>query len=237
MFISCILLFIIYSSIVCILVYYFFRHREILNIFTGEIYQDMLGLFGGCPKHNTIGLLIPGFIYSRSSSNKICDETCDETCDDTCNECAKEETIRESSLYNVQILSKIYTLLKIVDAKVLEDIGISSRCKIFQQLLEYIIRNYKELHDGNYTLYERLQTVYLDKDRQIKTPTQTQEDKQIAIENIPVLEEYSSILKKLDTICQGIDIGMTPGTFIIAFYKDLHEFVKDSRKYLAELDM
>ncbi len=110
---------------------------------------------------------------------------------------------------------------------------------MFQQLLEYIIRNYKELHDGNYTLYERLQTVYLDKDRQIQTPTQTQtqNDNQIAIENIPVLEEYSSIFKKLDTICQGIDIGMTPGTFIIAFYKDIREFVKDSRKYLAELDI
>ena len=62
--ISCLLLFVIYFSIVGLLVYYFFRARDTWNIFFNEIYQDFEFLVGGCSKHNTFGLFILGCIIN-----------------------------------------------------------------------------------------------------------------------------------------------------------------------------
>jgi hypothetical protein len=221
---ACVFLFIIYSSITGLLVYYFFKARDAWNIFMDGIYQDLIGLVSGCPKHNTIGLLIPGFIYSNSSKEKSYE---------SCAICTKEEKIRQIDLYNVDLLSRIYKLLKTIDASIIEDKDISSRCNLVQSLLEYIIRNYKELHDGDYTLYERLKFAYEEKDKiHIKESPLTR-----GIETIPILEEYSSTLERLDAICQDINIEMTSETLMIAFYNDIRNFVKDSRKYLEKLNI
>jgi len=56
----------------------------------------------------------------------------------------------------------------------------------------------------------------------------------LGVEIIPILEEYSRILEKLDTICQQINIEMIHGTFMIGFYQDFKIFVMDARKYLLE---
>ena len=117
----------------------------------GEIQQDLLGLFSGCSRHNTIGLFIPGFLYSSGSCNSNDAKEC------PC--CARETNTREKDLYNVELLGRIYSHFKLLDATVLEKVDISSRCKMFQQLLEYIIRNYNHVRDGDYTLYTRLQEV------------------------------------------------------------------------------
>ena len=111
----------------------------------------------------------------------------------------------------------------------IEDINISSRCKMFQLLLEYIIRNYAELYNSDYTLYERLQIVYLDKNKNKYINNSSS-----GIEIIPILEEYLKILEKLETICKDINIEMVHGTFIIAFYQNLKIFIINSRNYLTE---
>lgn len=215
--ISCVLLFVIYFSIVGLLVYYFFRARDTWNIFFDEIYQDFEFLVGGCSKHNTIGIFIPGF-----------------TKDDKCNECAREDKMREANLYNVETLYNIYTLFKTLDANVIEDVKISSKCKMFQLMLEYIIRNYKELCNGDYALYERLQMIYLNEVNKDISPRINK--LLMGIEIIPILEEYLKVLEKLDTICQKINIEMVPETFMIGFYQDFKNLITDAKKYLLELN-
>ena len=187
----------------------------------GEIQQDLLGLFSGCSRHNTIGLFIPGFLYSSGSCNSNDAKEC------PC--CARETNTREKDLYNVELLGRIYSHFKLLDATVLEKVDISSRCKMFQQLLEYIIRNYNHVRDGDYTLYTRLQEVYLDRD-----VCQDGGKRKIQIENIPALEEQSSILERLDATCCEIDISRVDSAFMIAFYKDIRNFVKDARGLLDE---
>jgi len=225
--ISCLLLFVIYFSIAGLLVYYFFREREIWNIFFEEIYQDFQSLVSGCPIHNTIGLFIPGFVYSRDAK------------DDGCYECTREDDIRDSNLYNVKTLYNIHILFKTLDANVLvlEDANISSRCKMFQLLLEYIIRNYKELSNGDYTLYKRLQMLYLNEVNKAVPPriNKFSKLKGIDIEIIPILEEYAKTFEKLDYICQQINIEKVSSTFILAFYQDFKHLITDSRKYLFDL--
>ena len=223
--IFCLLLFVIYFSIAGLLVYYFFRDRNTWNIFFSEIFQDFHSIICGCPKHNTIGFLIPGFMsYDTRDTRDTKDEE-----SARCNECASDDIICESNLYNVKILANIYNLLKTLDANMIEDINISSRCKMFQLLLEYIIRNYAELYNSDYTLYERLQIVYLDKNKNKYINNSSS-----GIEIIPILEEYLKILEKLETICKDINIEMVHGTFIIAFYQNLKIFIINSRNYLTE---
>jgi hypothetical protein len=176
----------------------------------------------GCPRHNPIALFIPGFVYSSCAK------------DDRCYECTREDNICESNLYNVKTLYNIHTLLKTLDADILilEDAGnISSRCRMFQLLLEYIIRNYKELCDEDYALYKRLQMVYLD---EVNKDVPSRINK-MGIEIIPILDEYAKTFEKLDTIFQQINIRMVNGTFILAFYQDFRNLVTDARKYLFEL--
>jgi len=218
--ISCLLLFVIYFSIVGLLVYYFFRARDTWNIFFNEIYQDFEFLISGCSKHNTFGLFIPGFIYSRGIQ------------DDGCNECTREDKMRESNLYNVKTLYNIYTLFKTLDANVIEDVKLSSKCKMFLLMLEYIIRNYKELCNGDYVLYEKLQMIYLNEVNKDILPKIN--NLLIDIEIIPILEEYLKVLEKLDTICHKINIGIVHGTFMIGFYQDFRNLITDAKKYFSE---
>ena len=242
--ISCLLLFIIYFSIVGLLVYYFFCVRDIWNIFIDEIYQDFECFASSeCSKHNIFEIFIPGFIYSNTASSSISikDDECAR-----CNECAREDKLREANLYNVKTLYSVYTLFKTLDANVIDDVNISNRVKMFQLLLEYIIRNYKELCVGDYTLYKKLQMVYLDKDKikdKVKDKIKDKVNNAVSprinnllmgVEIIPILEEYSRILEKLDAICQQINIEMVHSTFMIGFYQDFRIFVIDARKYLLE---
>jgi hypothetical protein len=148
--------------------------------------------------------------------------------------------MREANLYNVETLYNIYTLFKTLDANVIEDVKLSSKCKMFQLMLEYIIRNYKELCDGDYTLYERLQMIYLDKDKIKDKDTVNNavspriNNLLMGIEIIPILEEYLKVLAKLDTICQKINIGIVHETFMIGFYQDFKLFVIDAKNYFSE---
>lgn len=223
--ISCLLLFVIYFSIFGLLVYYFFRARDIWNIFFNEIYQDFNFLVSGCSKHNTFGLFIPGFIYSRGIQDDGCNG---------CNECTREDKMCELNLYNVKTLYNIYTLFKTLDANMLEDVNISSRCKMFQLLLEYIIRNYKELCNGNYSLYERLQMVYLNKDIVNKNVSSRINNLAMGVEIIPILEEYLKVFEKLDAICRDINIETVRSTFLIGFYQDFRHLIIDAKKYFLE---
>lgn len=216
---ACLLLFIIYLSIAGLLVYYFFRARDIWNIFFDEIYQDVLGIAQGCPQHNTIGIFIPGFIYSNS--NDVSDSA------SACIGCARESKERESDIYNIKLLGRIYNEFKVLDNSIFDDVEISSRCKMFLQILEYIIRNYRGLHNGDYRLYESLQIAYLDKAPNNKTCKPSR-----GIEIIPTLEEYCKAFNRLDAICSDIDIAMVESTFMIAFYKEIREFVIKARDNL-----
>lgn len=211
---SCLLLFVIYFSILGLLVYYFFCERDIWNIFFDEIYQDIEFLVSGCLKYNTQVL---------------------GTKDDRYNECTKEDKMCESHLYNVKILYNIYTLFRTLDVNMLEDINISSRCRMFQLLLEYIIRNYKELCNGNYSLYERLQMVYLNKDIVNKNVSSRINNLAMGIEIIPILEEYLKVFEKLDAICRDINIEMVHSTFLIGFYQDFRHLIIDAKKYLSDV--
>lgn len=225
--ISCLLLFIIYFSIIGLLLYYFFRERNTITIFYQEIFQEFARLVSGCSIHNTFGLFIPSFIYSSSVP------------DVECYECVDEDKLRASNLYNVQLLYNIYALFKSLDVSVFgyEELKLSSRCKMFQFLLDYIIRNYKELYNGDLALYERLQMVYQDNYLSSsinKFPKSNCINNNIGIEIIPILEEHSKIFEKLDTICREINIEMINGTFLIAFYKDFRNLIKDAKNYLLE---
>jgi hypothetical protein len=243
--ISCLLLFIIYFSIIGLLVYYFFRGRDTWNIFFNEIFQDFQSIVSGCPRHNIFNPLIPGLLYSYSnvvdgssggssggsgsgsgSDNNLCG---------CCGECAREDKTRESNLYNVKILKNIYELLATLEIDMLEDEDITSRCQMFQLLLEYIIRNYCELCNSDLALYERLQLVYLDKNKGNGNDESSRVNKSFkGIEIIPFLEEYSSIIEKLYSICNEINIESVEGTFMIAFYHNFKIFITDSRNYLSE---
>jgi len=222
--IYCLLLFLVYLGIVCLLVYYFFRSRETWNIFLAEIYQDLESLISGCSIHNTLGLFIPGFIYSSSSGSG------------DCRDCIKEKHAQQSNLYNVQILGNIYPLIKNIDANMLDDIQLSSKCKMIQLILEYIIRNYQELSDADYSLYTRLQAAYLADASSLSNLENVSRNVSKGIEIIPILEEYSRVFDKLDTICQGINIEMINGTFMIAFYQDLKTIITAAKKYLLEFN-
>lgn len=228
--IYCLLLFVIYLGIVGLLVYYFFRARDIWNIFIDEIYQIFQNLVNGCSRHTTIGLFIPGFIYSSNPNSNNAVDGCS-----MCIECAREKEIQNANLYNVRILSDIHRLMNSLDSNILANVNIliSSRCKMFQLLLEYIIRNYKNLYDADYKLYESLKLAYqndISSSRIIKK----QNKKSLEIEIIPLLEEYSSIFEKCYTICQNINIEMTDCTFLIAFYQDIKMFVSDARNNLLD---
>ena len=56
--------------------------------------------------------------------------------------------------------------------------------------------------------------------------------RKIQIENIPALEEQSSILERLDATCCEIDISRVDSAFMIAFYKDIRNFVKDAKDFV-----
>lgn len=218
----CLLLFIIYLGIVGLLVYYFFRARDLWNIFIDEIYKIFQNIVNECNIHNTFGLFIPRFIYSNTIINSGCIE------------CARNNEIQNTNLYNVKILYSIYNLFKTIDAKILEDVEISSKFIMFQRLLEYIIRNYKELCNTDFKLYETLKLAY-NNDILSSKKYYNKKDKQKGLEIIPILEEYYNILEKCYTICQNINIEMIHCIFIIAFYQDIKLFVSDARKYLFTL--
>ena len=225
--IYCLLLFVIYLGIVGLLVYYFFSSRDTWNIILKEIYQDLESLVNQCTRHNILGLFIPGFIYSSPSDGVNSRRGVE------CRDCIKEEKTQQSNLYNVQILNKIYTLIKTIDANILEDFELSSRCKIIQFLLEYIIRNYQELSDADYLLYERLQATY-----QLATSSTNSKLSNSSIlkgiEIITFLEEYSKVFDNLDLLCKDINIEMINGTFMIGFYQDLKKIIINAKTYLSE---
>lgn len=219
----CILLLLIYIGIAGLLVYYFFYMRDIWNIFIIDIYQFVKNLVIGCTRHNTFGIFIPGIIYSKVQNNN------------ECLECIKEAKIQNSNLYNVSILSDIYYLLTKLDANLIVDSNISNKCKMFQHMLEYIIRNYGDLCTEEYTLYTKLQFIYLEYINNVSTNT----NKIIyqCIEIIPILEQYISIFEKLNTICQSINIEQIYCTFIIAFYYNIKLFVNNTQKYFCDISL
>ena len=226
----------VYFGIVGLLVYYFFKSRDIWNIILAEIYQDLEFLVNGCARHNTLGLFVPGFLYSNSNSNSNSSNQLDSNSNCECIECIeciKEARTQQSNIQNVKTLGNIYSLIKNIDTNMLdknmlkEDIELSSRCKMIQLILEYIIRNYQEVSNADYSLYTKLKAVYIAEALSFSSL----ENVSRGIEIIPILEEYSIVFNKLDTVCQDINIDLIHSTFLIGFYQDLKTIISDAKKY------
>jgi hypothetical protein len=201
-----------------------------------------MGLIASCPKHNSIGLFIPGYIYTKSSradqavvedANADADADADTECCHDCIDCARDTKARNDNIYNIRLLQRLHSEFKELDPSVYEDVDLSSRCKMFQHLLEYIIRNYVELHNADLSLFERLQMTYLNSSKACSSSVMGSISR--GIEIIPVIEEQCNHIERLDTICENIDIASVPDTFMIAFYSSVRDFVKDAKAKILGL--
>jgi hypothetical protein len=106
---------------------------------------------------------------------------------------------------------------------------------MIQLILEYIIRNYQEIVNADYSLYTKLLAAYLAAYLADASSNSTSSKNVVnGIEIIPILEEYSNTFNTLEIICQDINIDFMPGTFIIGFYQDLKTLITDTRQYLSE---
>ena len=216
------MLFIIYSCITCLLIYYFMKERYIWNILIKDILEDITSLITGCSRHNTLGLFIPYFIFSSNNEGLYQD----------CNKCIEEDITRQSNIYNIQLLSQLYNIFKMLDTDLFENNNISSRCKTIQYMLEYIIRNYKDIYNADLNCYQNMFSTYLE-----SIPPLSNKNNTIStgIETIPILEEYLKEMTKCDTIFQNIKIELIHDTFLLSFYTDVKKITTDIKTYISNI--
>lgn len=209
--ICCVLLFIVYSSIIGLLLYYFLKDRVIWNTF----WSDCPFLEMDCQVHSwlyTCLTLIPGYIHIPRVNGVT-----------TCTECEKQAATRETDIYQLETLSSIYKLLKSLSARFNE-------LRLYQHLLEYIIRNYKEIRDCNLAIYEQMEKLYL-ADVTETNPCMLHWQ----LEDIPLLESISESCKNILDILSGVDYARIDSVSIIALLQGLQSRVLDVNASLKEI--
>lgn len=243
--ICCICLFIIYSSIASFLLYYFIKHRKIWNLF----WNDLIQL--DCPKHSLINidmwfaLFIPGYIPNTPSSNdhSSCARDCArESARESARDCAiceKDERETKADIYQLKTLSSIYEIFKSIDSIISNSTITKNKINkmgigLFQHLLEYIIRNYKEIRDCDLAIYQKLEKLYLagvneNEDYKNKNSNQYENKEKDfwQLEDIPMLDAFFENISKLSSLIKNIDMTKIDSTFIIAFLYNLNNTLLD----------
>lgn len=142
----CLVIFITYVLISCILAYYFFRHRNIWNITFENIH--LLEYFE-CPIHSIFW--IPHIIQTPEN----------------CSICKSELNTQIMNLRKKELetIAEIYSLLKTIDTNILKN---TLKNKLMQQYKMYIwliqgtIKDYELVKTAEYNIYEKLKTTYIE---------------------------------------------------------------------------
>jgi len=132
----CLVIFITYISISCILAYYFFKHRNIWNKCFEINIQHLLEYFE-CPVHALFW--IPNIIPTS----------------DNCSICKNEENENNQFSKQLETLGKIYTLFKQLES------NISNKHKMFIWLIEGSIKDYEIIKNTHTKIYYNLKDTYL----------------------------------------------------------------------------
>ena len=214
--IGCILLFIIYSSITLLLLYYFIKHRYIWN----KTFMDITSIWTNiwsiieCPKHMIIP--IPCIIYNL--------ETCTASGIETCNYCKDEEHERNINIYQLELLGFLYKNLTNIDKTIIKNNILLSRLKQIIHILEYSIRNYKEIKTSNSELFTKLEAI---NKHDFDISSDINLNTYIEIENIPILEENIKLCTKILNKFKQIDINMINNTFLLKYFLVLHNIIRE----------
>jgi len=132
----CLVIFITYISISCILAYYFFKHRNIWNQCFEINIHHLLEYFE-CPIHALFW--IPNIIPTS----------------DNCSTCKIEKNENAYFTKQLETLSKIYTLFKQLDA------SYSSNDKMLMWLIKGSIKDYEMIKNERIDVYYKLKETYI----------------------------------------------------------------------------
>lgn len=183
---AAVILFITYSSIIGLLLYYFIKHRTVWDTMFNNlfIFKDW-GWLGWleCPEHCI--LPIPGILFSSSR----------------CNLCKEEKQELECDTYQLELLGAVH--------RQLNSIINHEEIDILKHILEYSIRNYKDIRTARIDVFETMLTTAIQ-----SANTEWQ------IEDIPILEArlqaYQVLLNKINTV-GARPLDKIPSTFILGF--------------------
>ena len=185
----CLVIFITYIMICCILAYYFFKHRNIWNqLFDMKninIYH-LLEYFE-CPKHSIFW--IPNIIHTSIN----------------CSSCKEELYENELFHQQLEILGIVYSLFKQIDTSVLTSL---EQCewqyKMFLWLLEGSIKDYEMIKNESNDIYYKLKNTYLETNNITNNENiNPKYNKQMDIEILPYLENNIQIFDKIITCIEA----------------------------------
>jgi hypothetical protein len=213
----CLILFVIYICIICLLSYYFLKHRSIWdNAFPNILKYIFTNL--ECPKHCI--LPIPNIIYTSTNNNE-------------CILCHEEITESANNVYQLELLRFMYSNLATL-ATCNRDNIISNKIKILKDILEYAIRNYNSVRNARIDLFQNMLSVSLE--------TNNNKDKKDshlvwAIEDIPLLEQHAKSFSEILSKLQELDMDMISSTFILGFIIELQKTIMTEYYYIYSVDL
>jgi hypothetical protein len=167
----CLVIFITYISISCILAYYFFKHRNIWNKCFEINIQHLLEYFE-CPVHALFW--IPNIIPTS----------------DNCSICKNEENENAHYAKQLETLGTVYTLFKQLDNSV------SSKHKMFMWLIEGSIKDYEMIKNAQNNIYYKLKETYIETSNHKHTNELDSIDI-LEVENITYLENNIETLGEI----------------------------------------
>ena len=167
----CLVIFIIYISISCILAYYFFKHRNIWNKCFEINIQHLLEYFE-CPVHALFW--IPNIIPIS----------------DNCSTCKNKENENTHFAKQLETLGTVYTLFKQLDA------SYSSNDKMLMWLIKGSINDYEMIKNERIDVYYKLKETYIETSNHKHTNELDSIDI-LEVENITYLENNIETLGEI----------------------------------------
>jgi hypothetical protein len=222
----CLVIFITYIMICCILAYYFIWHRSIWNQCFNTNFTEFPEYIE-CPKHSIFW--IPNIIPTSEN----------------CNSC-KVESI-ENAYFTIQLetLGKLYTLFKGIDSSILNNLKIGyNEYKMFMWLIEGSIKDYEIIKNESNDVYYKLKDTYTleckhtgNTHTAVHTINKNSEycletHHNVNIESIPYLENNNEIFNNIITLLmEYINQSQHSNTFyyLIALFTDVLEYSRISR--------
>jgi hypothetical protein len=220
--------------------YYFLKHRDIWNKTFVDIttISDIWTSIIQCPKHIIISIPLLGIIYNPENhiENRI------ENRIKHCYYCKEEDIENKNDIYQIELLEFLYKNLTNIDKTIIKNKNLLSRLNQSIHILEYSIRNYKEIRNASIELFTKLQDInnYPLDDQQIKNllsfnKSSFQKDRYldtfIEIENIPILEENINLCENLFQKLKQINIDMINNTFLLKSFIVLYDFIIELYTY------
>jgi hypothetical protein len=211
--ILCLIIFITYILIICVLAYYFFRHR---NIWNKTFEKTHLLEYFECPIHSIFPFLIPNIISTTENYSQNCSQNC--------SQCKQEQIENNINILQLETLREIYKLFKQLDNNV------SSKYKMFKWLIECSIKDYEIIKNENIDVYYKLKDAYSNSTNNRKDILETEfnldlENITYLENNIEILENIIKYIKEYYNLCNenknGNDIN-----YLVALFNDIEEYSK-----------